>query len=579
MHPSAAYAYPYETAESLFGKEMSPSELIGRVRTFSWQGSLFRLANLAAIVSNEPGGPRSERIRRLTVEPIKRLTGATTYRGILARARLAVEQRRNRIVLAHEEAISFLQHLVLLEGGDSAEAPGDPEITLWLAGVNGHLARWAEQDAVSLSEKERLAAELVRISRFNARPDALRALVRTYRIFGRKPSTGSLADNARWNALARLAYPEGFEASFEAGLGLIAMLAAGWGTGRDKDPILNLDRIGPNKRATAREQIAAALRGFVATRQELQAEIKKRMRPDGLPHSPTALYHTPLVRIEPGVLLASSPWAVIGLLRTGVWARFLQTAKAMDERKGATEWLSAFGYLFEDWCREVASRSKSKRCRAEIILPSAPGADDEVEDVVILDDGVAVFCSAKSRLVEARVAREAVSPGRVISWMEKFFFEEKVAREGREFRGGAVRQLSRRIDMLRRGEFEGRGLAKEIPVVPVVVTYDSLGESVLTYRWLEEESRKRGLLQQQGVGPLALARVEEFELLLSRVARGKPVARLLLGRQGRSQHRRLDQLLYEAEPSGPRLPFFESEFRTFRDAITSRLFEQASAPP
>src|SRR5712664_363032 len=564
-HPSATYARPYETAESIFGKEMSAAELIDRVRGFSWNGAYYRLACLAAVVANE--GVLSDRVRRLTVDPIVTLTGPAG--DLLARGRDSIRSRRNEIILAHEESISFLQHLVLLEGGDSDEAPGDSEISLWLAGANGHLARWFREDSESLSDEERLAAELVRISRFSSKPDVLRAVVRTRRIFGRKPSTGSLADEERWNALSSVAFPGGFDAFFETGLGLLAMLANRWGHGDAKqaNPLVNVGQF-VGQSGVSVSEFNSAVAGFKSQRDDLRAAIARRLRADGLPHSPSALFHTPLVEIEPDILVAASPWAITGLLRTGVWARYLAAAKKIDPRKGADEWLSAFGYMFEDWCRDLAREAAvASSHRAKVILPSKPGASDEIEDIVVVEDGVAVFCSVKGRLMEAKVAREAVSPATVVEWMDKFFFEDK----GDEFRGGALRQLSSRIDKLRRGDFEDRGLTRDMPVVPVVVTYDSVGESDIAYRHLESGCKKYGLLQQRNVGPLALARIEDFEQLMSRVRRGKDVSNFLLSRQGVNQYRRLDQLLYEAEPpSPPRLPFFEVDFRALADRIISR---------
>jgi hypothetical protein len=566
QHPSAAYARPYDTGETIFGKEMSAAELIDRVRGFSWRGSYYRLSCLAAIVANE--GVLSERVRRLTVDPITKLTGNAS--DLLARGRAKVRSRRNRIVLAHEEAISFLQHLVLLEGNEGEEAPADAELSLWLAGANGHLAGWSREDTEALSDQDRLAAELVRISRFSSKPDVLRAVIRTQRIFGRRPSTGSLADEARWKDLSAVAFPGGFEAFFEVGLGLLAMVSNSWGRkgAKQQHPVIN-PRNFLARSTVSESEFNTALEGFIAGRAALRSAIAKRVSADGLPHSPSALFHTPLVELEPGTLVAASPWAILGLLRTGVWARYLAAAKKMDPRKGAEEWLSAFGYMFEDWCRDLATEAvRSARCHARVILPSTPGATDEIEDVVVVDDGVAVFCSVKGRLMEAKVAREAVSPATVIEWMDKFFFEKK----GDEFRGGALRQLSNRIDKLRRGEFESRGLARDIAVVPVVVSYDSVGESDIAYGHLEEGCKKHGLLQQQSVGPLALARIEEFEQMMSRVARGKSISKFLLDRCGVNEHRRLDQLLYEAEPpTPPRLAFFDTEFRALTDRIISRL--------
>jgi hypothetical protein len=74
------------------------------------------------------------------------------------------------------------------------------------------------------------------------------------------------------------------------------------------------------------------------------------------------------------------------------------------------------------------------------------------------------------------------------------------------------------------------------------------------------------------VGPLALARVEEFEQLLSRVARGLDVSGLLESRGAEHRHRRLDQILHEAEiQPAPRLPFFEVEAKALNDRMFSRI--------
>jgi hypothetical protein len=557
---------------------MQADELIDRVKGYSWKGSFLRLASLAATVANEPGGPDSERVRQLTVDPIAELTGGSFSGNLLANGRAALRSRRNEIIVAHEEAISLLQHLVILEGGDDDEgdAPGDPEIGLWLAGANGHLARWAE-DRLVLPENERLAAEMVRISRYNGMPDPLRALVRAYRIFGRKPSTGSLSDETRWNQLAARAYPGGFEETFETGLGLVALMAGTWGSreGPDGHPVMNLRQLLATSRHTP-ESFIASLTGFIGTREEIRAATRKRMAPNGLPHSPTALYHTPLVQFEPTVFAAASPWAVTGLLKTGIWAQFLRASKARDPGGGATEWLSAFGYMFEDWCRDIAREAAgSLERRATILLPSSPGAADEVEDVVILDEDVAVFCSAKGRLVEAKIAREAVSPASVITWMEKFLFENR----GDDYRGGVLRQLSARIDKLRRGEFEDRGLSRSMKVIPLVVSYDSLGESDVLYRSIEAGCLRNDLLQQPNVGPLALARIQEFEQLLSRVARGKGISALLSSREGPNRYRRLDQILYEAEPPcPPRLRLFETEANLLTERIRVRAFGEQGNP-
>jgi hypothetical protein len=194
-HPSFRYVHPYETAETVFGAPVKADLLIQRVRDYSWAGSLSRLANLAAQVANTPGGVFSEKVRRVTVQALTRLTGDASCSSLLARGRAAIAERGDRMVLAHEEVISFLEHLVVLEGSDasSAPAPGDEEIAFWMCAANGLLNPWSPKEMDDeASVRRRLQAEMTRISRFNSRPDMLRLLARTWLLFGTPPETGEL---------------------------------------------------------------------------------------------------------------------------------------------------------------------------------------------------------------------------------------------------------------------------------------------------------------------------------------------------------------------------------------------------
>jgi hypothetical protein len=140
-----AYAQPYETSERIFGVTLPAKELIDRVRSYDWRESLIRLADLASIASHARVDGNSERIRQRTIDSHTTLTGRNET--LLRNARAAVAQRRDKMVLAHEEGILFLEHLVILEGGTSGPGPGDPEIALWLAGANSHLEQsWSEPD-------------------------------------------------------------------------------------------------------------------------------------------------------------------------------------------------------------------------------------------------------------------------------------------------------------------------------------------------------------------------------------------------------------------------------------------------
>jgi len=560
------YAHPYTTSEQLFGRRMTAEELISRVRTYSWKEAFIRLAQLSGLVANSSAGAFSEDVRRRTVDQIPKLSGGSAT--LLAHCRRYVGANRDGIVLAHDEGLLFLQHLVLLEGADDGAPPSDAEIALWLAGGNDHLDHWTDGSDRSTTSEVALMAEMIRIHRFNNTPDTLAELVRTRVLFGTQPAQGELADTQKWASLDREAFGAGFSAFFETLLGPLYLFSLLWGIEGSKDPrpVLNVPKFVSETNAS-RADLEGFLSPMVGSRDELRAEIRRRTRADGLPHAPTALLHRPLVEIAPQVFVAASPWAVRAQVQTAVWWRYLSAAKRLDPRKGANSWFSTFGYMVEYWCRTVAEKARLGAHSAHILLPSTPGAPDEIEDVVVLEQGAAVMFSVKSRLVDARASRDAISPQLTIDWFEDFFFEKK----GNDYRGGAIRLLDSRIGMVRSGTFEHLGVTSQVRIYPVIVTYDDLGDHDLFFRWLEQRCKHHGLLQQADVGPLAILRVRDFEQLMSRVGEGRSVVDLLRNREAAACHRRIDQLIYE-DGRPARLPFFDQEHRRLVDSIKCRLF-------
>lgn len=564
---SMAYVRPYETAERIFGASLSASDLTERVRPYSWRESLLRLADLASVVANTPGHADSERVRKLTIDPLAKLTGSA--QGILANARVAVAQRRDGMILAHEEAILFLEHLVILEGAESgSSAPGDAEIALWLAGANSHLQQSWPDSATQMSVDESIAADLVRLSRYNNKPDLLRALVRAESIFGTPPAMTPLGQPLVWDAFQREAFGKSFVEFFETGPALLAIMTRVWGaedTGRPpffERRWLSSSTLSPN-------DILGSVSWMTGSRDSIATATRKRLRPDGLPHCPTALLHTPIVDVGDGFIVAS-PASLVNQLRTGIWARYLVTAKSGKVGIDVDGWNSAFGYMVEGWCGRVAAAAReSPRCVARIVLPSFPGAPDEVEDVVIIENGVAVLFSVKSRLVDARASREGLSPDITLSWFDEFFFSAK----NKKHRAGAASLLSKRIDMLRAGAFEPQGVPRDLRIYPVIVTYDCLGENDLLYRRLQEGCQQRSLLQQADVGPLTIARLEDFEELMVRASAGKSVSGVLMNRERGDRHRRLDQIIYEVNGPGvaDRFALFDDGFRSLGARVQERL--------
>ncbi|MCG8416621.1 MAG: hypothetical protein MJE77_01605 [Proteobacteria bacterium] len=559
----------FEDAATVAGLAMSIDELISRIRSYSWQESFIRVADLAAVVANADGGADSEVVRRRTLDPLMMLTGTSTT--LIGRIKRYIAERRESMVIAHEEAINYLLHLVLLEGAEYGEAPADTEISLWLLGINDHVSGWRKADDRELSDAEELVALSAHALRFNNSPDLMREIVRSFHLINTAPPRGPLADSRIFEEVHEAAFNGSFSQYFFCFAQLLLFLSKSWGSDLGNDyPIIDINSIYSSTRidvANGRSWFSS----IAATREEAREAIKKRLRQNGLPHAPTALLHRPLVILDNDRYVVASPWMIVALVKTGLWARMLLECK---RRFGKAEvWSSAFGDLFEGWCRSVAEDAARQRWfRGELILPSTPGATDEIEDVVLKEGRAAVFFSAKGRLVKESVARWAESRSTLVDWYEEFFFGEKT----KDHRVGVVKQLHRRVELLRQGHFEPR-MPRSARVLPVILTYDSLCEDVLLYRWLEERCQVHKCLQQKGVGPLTIARVDAFEELMLRASEGDSVVALLRKRENSWKHQRLDRLLFaragRKRPGKPkRLPIIEELYTEMRRGIAWELF-------
>jgi hypothetical protein len=204
----------YSTSEEVTKLKMPAEHLIARIRTFAWDEAYIRLCILSSLVANAKGGPLSEAVKAKTVDPLLSHTGPATQ--LISNMVSYVRARRESMVVAHEEALNYLQHLVILEGADSGDAPSDAEVCLWLIGINDHIDQWQEADTRVLSSREKSLAAATHCLRFNKRPDMMSELVRASTLYAKPPVRGELADPGRWATLQFEAFGAPFDDYYQA---------------------------------------------------------------------------------------------------------------------------------------------------------------------------------------------------------------------------------------------------------------------------------------------------------------------------------------------------------------------------
>jgi hypothetical protein len=540
----------YVGLQQIVGTHLNVSEMLDNISQSNWAEAFVHVAHLAAMSANLPGGVRNARVRNASLLPLLQVEAS----GPIVRVQEFVRANFNRMNIAHEEALNYVQHLIVLHGGVMERKPSDYERSMWLLSAGDHVAKWAELDDRPLTANEVLIAEAAKASRANRASDPLRDLARIYLMFRSPPEVGSFHDPVLWKELQETALGSSYDTYFRTCIFPLFIASKGCGTGTTKVsefPVIQVSSWCSIFGEDA-ERVAHWLQSLSVDRAVLQGAIRQRMdTKDRLPHSPTGLIHHPLVKLRDDFIGVASPWALRAHLLTGIWAAFFHAAKTLGKTK---EWTPNFGYLFEGWLRRVV-RMVPASSSTRFLLADRIGGEDEVEDIVALEPGHAILFSAKSRMVKEEVARGAVSRSRVLDWYEDFFF----ARKSKGQRGGAVRLLDARISMLREGIFERYGVERNCHVIPVLVTFDDLCEERELYQWVESRCRAHGLLQKENISPLVLANVDEFERLMAIPRRGESLATFLRARDTVSRHVRLDMQLHSTRKQD-RFPEMETAF-------------------
>jgi hypothetical protein len=572
------YISPWAGLRDLVGETMSPETLLDAVGRLHRDQAFLTLAQIAGDIANAQNVAGSE----ADTTTRKLLMDFANYhdpRGRIVADAVAKLPPDRPIV--HAQVVFALQALTVVCGSAGTEQPPGSYLAYLLLGLNDHIPEWPCVAAQSLpddepiTDTERTLAVMFLSSIFNRKHDDARFLVRILEVMGKVTST-PLPKGGSWADVEREAFGCPFATYAESFLAPLVTLATGWGF--QKPPIVD-----PTIWDRSASVPALARRWFQEASQPIEQAARSfadRPLRSGLYGLSQSFFRVPFLRIG-GVLVGVSPWHMHDFAELGTWSQLNRTCKKVLRSNSNDAFSAAFGYSFERWCAELAREAATLDVQASerLIVPSAPGAHGEIEDIVFHDDDTIVLFSAKASLVPEATLKTADTPDDAIRWLRRFFFEDVADAKRHGHRGGAVRLLDRKIARIRAGAFEAQGLPRTAAIVPVIISFDNLGESPILYKWLETEAhRKRLLFHRDDVSPLAVIRCEDYETLMALKAQGHRVCRLLREKTTiRNKWQRLAVFLYDRFPDAGelRLPSMKARF----DALISCAVERIRPVP
>jgi hypothetical protein len=292
------------------------------------------------------------------------------------------------------------------------------------------------------------------------------------------------------------------------------------------------------------------------------------LRADGLPLGPSPFWRSPFVELGPGQFVCVSPGVLREQVRNAMWGRLMAASK---DGGGQSRWLSTFGYRFEYWCRQAAKKvGEGKRLGKQLRLSERASTADEIEDIVLLEKGKVALFSAKGRMMREDLLKGATSVAKTIAWLNGFLFGVASGDQ----RAGALRLLDAKIRRIRNGEYAGMGIAANVEIYPLLLTFDEVGlDTPPGYRWLSKRLLDENLLV--GTHPLTVLSAESYEHFLALCMRRNAFEVLTYKTNEQWRECRFDELFFQlSSKRGPqgRLPGATEEFDDLAQRVVRRLF-------
>lgn len=512
----------------LLNSKPDSQDLIATVQQYSWRGTFYRAAQLAACL-REPGG-------RLANGPAQKWA-----RRVALRLELGLDIRQHRVgkaiardgraILVHQRALHVLQALTLVHGDEGNSEPDDATLLMLVLAAGDFVP-----DPVRRVDPSRTTIEEAYLTtsffglQYDGMPDDRVVLSRFALIYSQPPPCGKLSTPARWEEVQREAFYGMTAYEYITGLaGPLYVLTSQMGTEevrRAHPGLASRGLLGPND--VSPERTAQFCDDLAVDPNHARSLLRQQFK-NGLPQSISLFARFPLVRFDEETSVLSSPWALSQHLRFGLWHRMLTATKKVLGEKAASEWPMAFGWRVEEWCREVARASASvgpNTGEVSLILSPKPGHNDEIEDVVLRVDDWVLLASVKTQVLGERKTKGLESAPELIEWLRDFLFRERPKERPERhagkipLRAGAVRLLDDKIRLIRRGKYASL-IPADARIVPVIVTYEHLSDSEPFYHWLDRELERERLLQGKGVGRLTICSVDDFESLFGFIEHSK----------------------------------------------------------